>query len=152
MTYIHTFLSRFRLFISIFSLALFASPAFIPVSVAATTPIFAPSSINGGASNNWAGYVASGSAYTAVSGAWTLNAPLVMQAVLTSSGVTVGLVFIMATRFQPPGLRHADSPNSVGGAGDAFLPGLPEIVADAKVRRSARIPYTELDLAAFSCF
>lgn len=44
----------------------------------------------------------------ALSGAWTLNAPLVMQAVLTSSGVTVGLVFIMATRFQPPGLRHAE--------------------------------------------
>ncbi|CAN7667782.1 oligosaccharide flippase family protein [Mesorhizobium caraganae] len=44
----------------------------------------------------------------ALSGAWTMNAPLVMQAVLTSSGVTVGLVFIMATRFQPPGLRHAE--------------------------------------------
>jgi len=44
----------------------------------------------------------------ALSGSWTLNAPLVMQAVLTSSAVTVGLVFILATRFQPPGLRQAD--------------------------------------------
>ncbi|RUV62370.1 exopolysaccharide biosynthesis protein [Mesorhizobium sp. M5C.F.Ca.IN.020.29.1.1] len=42
----------------------------------------------------------------ALSGSWTLDAPLVMQAVLASSGITVGLVFIMATRFQPPGLRH----------------------------------------------
>ncbi|MER8486313.1 polysaccharide biosynthesis C-terminal domain-containing protein [Mesorhizobium sp. M1322] len=42
----------------------------------------------------------------AFSGSWTLNAPLVMQAVLASSGITVGLVFIMATRFQPPGLRQ----------------------------------------------
>lgn len=40
----------------------------------------------------------------ALSGSWTLNAPLVMQAVLASSGITVGLVFIMAAKFQPPGL------------------------------------------------
>ncbi|RWM21415.1 MAG: exopolysaccharide biosynthesis protein [Mesorhizobium sp.] len=39
-------------------------------------------------------------------GSWTLDAPLVMQAVLASSGITVGLVFIMAVKFQPPGLRH----------------------------------------------
>ncbi len=44
----------------------------------------------------------------ALSGSWTLNAPLVMQAVLTSSAVTVGLVIILATRFQPPGLRQAE--------------------------------------------
>ncbi|WP_246674891.1 lipopolysaccharide biosynthesis protein [Mesorhizobium sp. B4-1-3] len=44
----------------------------------------------------------------ALSGSWTLNAPLVMQAVVTSSIVTVGLVFVLATRFQPPGLRQAE--------------------------------------------
>lgn len=44
----------------------------------------------------------------ALSGSWTLNAPLVMQAVLTSSGVTVGMAFLLATRFQPPGLRQAE--------------------------------------------
>jgi O-antigen/teichoic acid export membrane protein/thymidylate kinase len=42
----------------------------------------------------------------AFSGSWTLDAPLVMQAVLASSGITVGLVFIMVAKFQPPGLRH----------------------------------------------
>ncbi|MGX8012867.1 lipopolysaccharide biosynthesis protein [Mesorhizobium sp. ORM8.1] len=47
-------------------------------------------------------------AIAALSGSWTLNAPLVMQAVLTSSAVTVGLVFILAMRFQPPGLRQAE--------------------------------------------
>ncbi|MER8883324.1 lipopolysaccharide biosynthesis protein [Mesorhizobium sp. M0408] len=41
-----------------------------------------------------------------LSGSWTPNAPLVMQAVLASSAITVGLVFVMATKFQPPGLRQ----------------------------------------------
>ncbi|MBZ9816220.1 lipopolysaccharide biosynthesis protein [Mesorhizobium sp. CA7] len=44
----------------------------------------------------------------ALSGSWTLNAPLVMQAVLTSSAVTVAFVFVLLARFQPPGLRHAE--------------------------------------------
>jgi O-antigen/teichoic acid export membrane protein/thymidylate kinase len=42
----------------------------------------------------------------ALSGSWTLDAPLVMKAVLVSSCITVSLLFIMATRFQPPGMRH----------------------------------------------
>ena len=48
----------------------------------------------------------------ALSGSWALNAPLVMQAVLASSGITVALVFIMATRFQPPGLRQTPPGNA----------------------------------------
>jgi len=47
-----------------------------------------------------------------LSGSWTLNAPLVMQAVLVSSGITATLVLIMATRFQPPGLRQAHPANA----------------------------------------
>ncbi|PTE12021.1 lipopolysaccharide biosynthesis protein [Mesorhizobium helmanticense] len=44
----------------------------------------------------------------ALSGSWTLDATLVMKTVLISSGITVALVYILATRFQPIGLRQTD--------------------------------------------
>lgn len=44
----------------------------------------------------------------ALSGSWTLDAPLVMKTVLISSGITVALVYILATRFQPSGLRQTE--------------------------------------------
>ena len=45
----------------------------------------------------------------AKSGLRTVDAPTVMLAVLISSGITVGLVFITAARLQPPGLRQAET-------------------------------------------
>ncbi|TGP44359.1 exopolysaccharide biosynthesis protein [bacterium M00.F.Ca.ET.230.01.1.1] len=44
----------------------------------------------------------------ALSGSWVLDAPLVMQAVLTSSAVTVGFVFVLLARFKPQGLLQAE--------------------------------------------
>ncbi|CCV06981.1 Exopolysaccharide biosynthesis protein (modular protein) [Mesorhizobium metallidurans STM 2683] len=44
----------------------------------------------------------------ALSGSWTLDATLVMKTVLISSGITVALVYILATRFQPTGLRQTE--------------------------------------------
>ncbi|RNJ42260.1 exopolysaccharide biosynthesis protein [Mesorhizobium erdmanii] len=46
-------------------------------------------------------------AIMAKSGLWVVHAPQVMLAVLTSSAITVGLVFITARKLEPPGLRQA---------------------------------------------
>ncbi|BCG82365.1 oligosaccharide flippase family protein [Mesorhizobium sp. 113-3-3] len=46
-------------------------------------------------------------AIMAKSGLWAVHAPEVMLAVLASSAITVGLVFITARKLEPPGLRQA---------------------------------------------
>lgn len=46
-------------------------------------------------------------AMMAMSGLWAVRAPEVMMAVLISSAITVGLVFITARRLEPAGLRQA---------------------------------------------
>lgn len=45
-------------------------------------------------------------AIMAKSALWVVDAPAVMVAVLISSAFTVGLVFIIARKFEPPGLRQ----------------------------------------------
>lgn len=48
-------------------------------------------------------------AILAKSGLRTVDAPSVMLAVLVSSAITVGLVFVTAAKFEPPGLRQGPS-------------------------------------------